>query len=166
MPVWGAQRVAEGTGRAGEDKSPHASCNSALEQVQRASNVDIDKVLPAVRVHMRLVQRGGVQHGIDTLHAAPDDRAIDDRAQHVGAGSGNNVEAGDGVPLLAQGANDGIAQMTGATRDEDLHTAEIYRSRINFMRDGLPAKVQWRQPQVKPALGHQRILRSGRFRVA
>ena len=61
-------------------KAPTPARGRFFQQVQRAGDVGVDEVLAAVRGHVRLVQRGGVEHGIDAAHAAGDERAIGDRA--------------------------------------------------------------------------------------
>ena len=54
--------------------------------MQRAGDVGVDEVLPRVGGNVRLVQRRGVQDGLDTPHAARHEGAIGNRADVRGEG--------------------------------------------------------------------------------
>jgi hypothetical protein len=96
-----------------------------FEQVQRAGDVGVHERLARVRGHVRLVQRGRVQHVGDAAHAVVDHGAIDDRTHPVRERGRQQVDADDVPALLAQRAHQRLAEMTGAAGDEDLHDLEF-----------------------------------------
>ena len=95
--------------------------HSLFQQIERAGDVGIDEVLPAVGADMRLVQRGGVKDHLHASHATPDARAVGDRADVRGERTIEDVEADDVVPELPQGADQRLAEVTGTSCDQDPH---------------------------------------------
>ena len=66
-----------------------------LEQVERAGDVGVDERLPGVRRDVRLVQRGGVQHGVHALHARRTNSRSAIEPDAVGERRGQYVDADD-----------------------------------------------------------------------
>ena len=89
------QRVAEYAGGAGVDEGADAGRDGLLQQVERAGDVGVDEVLPAVGGDVRLVQGGGVEHPLDAGRGAADRVAIRYRAGCRGKRAGGDVEAGN-----------------------------------------------------------------------
>src|SRR5882724_1623905 len=67
------ESTAESAGRARVDERLDACRGRLLQQVQSAADVGIDESLARVTRNMRLVQRGGMQNGVDASHALPDE---------------------------------------------------------------------------------------------
>ena len=78
LPPQRGQRAAERAGRAGEDEAAQARRDGLLEQRQRAADGRVHECLLAVRADVRLVQRRGVQHGVDARQAVADDGPVRD----------------------------------------------------------------------------------------
>ena len=74
---------------------------------------------------MWLVQRGGVQHGADALHAALDAAAIGDRADDGRGRRRQHVEPDHVHALAGEDAHERLAEMPGAAGDEDAHAHDV-----------------------------------------
>ena len=83
------------------------------------------KVLPLVVCDMRLVQGGGVEDPPDPGHGAPHRGPVGDRAEMGDEGAREDVEAGDLMALLPEAADEGLAEMAGASCDQDFHGRRI-----------------------------------------
>ena len=92
-----------------------------LEQVDRGGDVRVDEVAPRVAADVRLVQRRGVQHRVDARDRAARDVAVGERPDEVGVGRGQEVGAADVLARVAQDADERLAEMARAARDEDPH---------------------------------------------
>jgi hypothetical protein len=68
---------------------------------------------------VRLVQGRGVDHRLGLAHPAVDEAAIGDRADGRRVGRLEHVEANDVVAVGAEDADERLAEMPGAARDED-----------------------------------------------
>ena len=79
------------------------------------------KACRRVRGHVRLVQRGGVQHRLHAVHARAHERAVGDRADALGVGRRQHVDAERLVLGALQRAHQRFAEMSGAAGDEDSH---------------------------------------------
>jgi hypothetical protein len=75
-------------------------------------SVGVDEILPAMRGHVRLVQRCGVQHRVYALHAGIDHGAVGNRTDNGRERRGEHVEAHGFVRSARQGAHQGFAQVT------------------------------------------------------
>ena len=60
-------------------------------------NIGLDESLARMGRDMGLVQRGGMQHRVDTPHAARDQISVGDRPDRIGERPRDNVEAEDGA---------------------------------------------------------------------
>jgi hypothetical protein len=74
-----------------------------------------------MRGHVRLVQRGRVQHGLDAGHAAAHERPVDDGTDVMRERRGVEVDADRLVPRAGQRAHERFAEMPRAPRDQYSH---------------------------------------------
>ncbi len=123
------QRVAEQAGGAGVDEGVDAGRHRLFQQVERAGDVGVDEILPAVGGDMGLVQRGRAVDGAHAPHAARDDGAVGDRAGFGGEGRGQNVEADHFVAAVPERAHQRLAEMAGASCDQNLHPRHPFPAR-------------------------------------
>jgi hypothetical protein len=84
-----------------------------FKQVQRACDVDVDKILAAVGRQMRLVQGCGVEHDRHAAHATGNKIAIRDRAKTVRERARANIDAEGLAALCLQCAHQCFAEMPG-----------------------------------------------------
>ena len=112
------ERVAKCAGGAGEDKRANTRCRCLFEQCERARDVGVHKALAAVRGHVRLVQRGGMQHGIGSTHALGHQGAVGDGADRIGERRRQAIQADDGVARSLKCAHQRLAQVACASSDE------------------------------------------------
>jgi hypothetical protein len=76
---------------------------------------------------VRLVQRSGVEDRLHAGHVTPDARAVGYGADASREWSLEDIEADDLAPRVPQGADQRLAQVTGASCDQDSH-ARRFRS--------------------------------------
>src|SRR6516165_1596882 len=91
-----------------------------------------------------------VEDRLYSLHAAPDRGPIDDRAHVGGKQGGKDVESYDLVSQAFQPANQGLAQVTGASCNQNFH------ARVTFSASGNPRALQpiaGRQTESSPCTG-------------
>src|SRR3546814_15256108 len=69
------QGIAEYAGRGGENEGADAGIHRFFEQVQRAGDIGVDEILPAVGRDMGLMQRGRVIDGPDAAEAVAEPRS-------------------------------------------------------------------------------------------
>ncbi len=136
------QRVAEHAGGAGVDERRDPGRGSFFQQIERARDVDVDKVLAAVGGHMRLVQRRGVQHGRDAPHALPNKAAVGDRARKLRERTGTNVDAEDFAALSPQGTDQGLAEMAGTAGHQSSHVAEPFALFARLRASGPETRIE------------------------
>ena len=118
------QRPAEGAGRAREDKGADAGRGGLFQEIERARNVGIDEVLPAVRDDMRFVQGRRMEDGVHALHASLHMRAVGNRPDRAGKGGSHHVEANDFMARVLQRANQRLAEMSSTTCHQDSHVLQ------------------------------------------
>ncbi len=119
------QRVAEHAGGAGVDERGDACVDRLFQKIERAGDVGVDEVLPAVSRDVGLVQRRGMEDGPRAAHATLHAGAVGDRADTGGEGPLDDVEADHLAPHLLQRAHEGLAQVPGASRDQNRHRRAI-----------------------------------------
>ena len=95
-----------------------------LEQVERAGDVGVDEVLAGVRADVRLVQRRRVDDRVDAASTARTSArsAIEPATSVYGEARMSSPTAS--IPSAAQRADQPLAQVAGAARDEDLHSLQ------------------------------------------
>ncbi len=121
-PAWRRrQRIAKSAGRAGEDERRHTGVASGLEQVQRAGDVGVDKIAPRMGGDMRLVQRRGMQDGIDARHVFRDEFVIHDRSGELRERAGLHVDRNDLRVPGTQDPHQRFTKMPGTAGDQILH---------------------------------------------
>jgi len=74
-----------------------------------------------MRADVRLVQGRDVDDGLDAVEGPPHDRAVRDRADHVGLRRVEDVEADDLLAGVGQDANERVAEVARAAGHEDAH---------------------------------------------
>src|SRR3546814_8394608 len=97
------------------DLGADAGIHRFFEQVQRAGDIGVDEILPAVGRDMGLMQRGRVIDGPDAVEAVAEPCAVDEGADPAGIGRGAQVEADDRLAEVLQAADQ---------RSEE-HTSEL-----------------------------------------
>ncbi len=83
------------------------------------------KLLARMGGDMRLVQRCGMQDGIDALHARRDEVAIRDRPGALRERTGIYVDGNDICVSRPQNANECLAEMPGTARDQIFHAPDL-----------------------------------------
>src|SRR5512134_3450636 len=76
---------------------------------------------------MRLVQRRGMQHGRDVLHATAHESPVDDRTDVGGERSGQNIDTNRLAPLRLQRPHQRLAEMAGTAGHQYRHAATTFR---------------------------------------
>ena len=107
----------------------NAGAERFLEQVQRSSHVGVDEILTRVGDDVRLVERGGMDHGVDAAHGRSDEAAIGNGADELSERRCLEIETDRTVALLRERAHQRLAEVSGASGDE-----EIYHDRPGQMR--------------------------------
>src|SRR6266404_7328957 len=133
------QGVAKDAGCAREDKRPDTCRHRLFQQIERASDVGVDEVLPAMSGDMRLMQGGRMEDCLHATRTTPHARAVGYRADMSRKWRVNDVEADDLVFQVLQGAGQGLAQMTGASCNQDSHariTSRLSLSGVFEIFDG------------------------------
>ena len=103
-----------------KDSTP--AVGSLFQQIQRARNVGVDEVLTSVRSDVGLVQGGGVEDR--TVHRPMQLLTRERWCNRADVGSVRGVEyveADDLVSQVPQGVGQGLAEVTGASRNQDSH---------------------------------------------
>jgi hypothetical protein len=103
------------------DEGPDAGGDRLLQQDERARDVRVHERLPRVGRHVRLVQRGRVDHGVGPAHRRADPGAVGHRGRDVGVRRVEEVEADDVVAGTAQGADQRLTQVPRTAGHEDPH---------------------------------------------
>ena len=89
------QGVTKDAGCAREDKRLDTCRHRLFQQIERASDVGVDEVLPAMSGDMRLVQSGRLEDCLDAAQTTPHARAVGYRADVSRKGRVNDVESDD-----------------------------------------------------------------------
>ena len=113
--------VAKDAGRARVDEGLDACRHRLFQQIERAGDVGVDEILPAVGRDMRFVQGGRMEDRLHAAHAPSYARAVGYRADVSGERRADDVEADDFVLQAFQRAGQGLAKVTGATCNQDFH---------------------------------------------
>ena len=103
-------------------KRADAGRDRLLEQVERAGDVRVDEVLPGVasrRAACAASRRAAPRRRPATARRAT--LAVGERPDEVGVGRGQQVGAADVLAGVAQDADERLAEMARAARDEDPH---------------------------------------------
>ena len=119
------QRVAEGARRAGEDERHTPASRAASSRFSVPVMLVSTKSRARMGRDMRLVQRRGVQHGVDALHACPDEVAIGDRPGALRERTGIHIDGNDISVSRPQNANECITEMPGTARDQIFHAPDL-----------------------------------------
>jgi len=76
-----------------------------------------------------------VDDGLDAVEGPPHDRAVRDRADHVGLRRVENVEADDLLAGVGQDANERVAEVARAAGHEDAHRRRGSRRALKAIDD-------------------------------
>ena len=97
--------------------------DGGFQQVQRAGDVHIDKSLPGKSGDVRLVERAGMDDGLNAMAAdhRVDKGAIGHSADLLSVWSRRNIKARDLMALCCQHRGEVAAEPAGGAGQEDAH---------------------------------------------
>ena len=142
-----------------KDSTPAAI--GLFQQIERAGDVGVDEVLPAMGGDMRLVQSGRLEDRLDAAQTTPHARAVGYRADVSRKRRVKDVEADDLVFQVLQGADQGLAEMTGTSCNQDSHAQPNLlsvgtNSTLTYARSAMKSQ----RAKARSGRGH---FRCGRF---
>jgi hypothetical protein len=95
--------------------------NRSLSQIQSPGDVGVDKLLPAMRRDMGLVQRCGMKNNLNPAHAMHRDRTLRYRADISRKRRRKDIETHHLMVQIPQRSNQALTQVTGTSRDQEFH---------------------------------------------
>jgi len=119
------QGIAKNAGGASVDKRLDASSDRLFQQVERAGDVGVDKILPPMGSNVRFVQGCGMKDCLNSAHAAPHAGAVCNRADVRGKGRLQDVESNHLVSQFLQASHQGLPQVPCTTGNQNLHGGVI-----------------------------------------
>src|SRR5262245_32557742 len=115
------QRVAKDARAARKDQSGNTRGGCLLQKIERAGDVDVDKIPSAMRPDVRFVQGSRVENDLHPLQAAFHERPVDNRADVGRVWRGPDVGAGHVMLHGCQSAHERLAEVPATTGDQDSH---------------------------------------------
>src|SRR6266567_6588145 len=93
--------------------------------MERADDVGVNEVPPAMGDNMRLVQSGGVEDSFHPADASAQARAIKDRTDLGGERRCANINTNDLVFQVLQSADQRFTKVSSASCDQNLHACVV-----------------------------------------